>query len=155
MKRVITGERDGRSYLAHVGDVEPVESQGFRMRLMWGQDPIPLRLPTTAEEAAHDGQYFPPPDGVRVTLIEFLPDGTGTSGGALDDVVEGDGFHRTDSQDIGWLVSGELGLEVEDGTVVWLGPGDVIVQNGTRHKWHNRTTEPAVAGFVTLGAVRD
>ncbi|MCW2785380.1 MAG: cupin [Marmoricola sp.] len=154
MKRVITGERYGTSYLAHVGEVEPVVSHGFEMRLMWGQDALPLQLPTTAESPSHDGQFFPPSDGVRMTLIHFLPDGQGSGGDALGAIVESDGFHRTDSQDVGWLISGELGIELEDGSVTWLEPGDLIVQNGTRHRWRNRNSDPAVAGFVTLGAVR-
>ena len=29
MKRVITGEKDGRSYFAHVGEVDAIESDGF------------------------------------------------------------------------------------------------------------------------------
>jgi hypothetical protein len=154
VKRVITGERDGKSFVAHLGEVEPVVSHGFEMRLMWGQDPLPLQLPTAAESPSHDGQLYPPANGVRMTLIHFLPEGQGGGGGALAEVLESDGFHRTDSQDVGWLISGELGIELEDGSVTWLEPGDVIVQNGTRHRWHNRTADPAVAGFVTLGAVR-
>jgi hypothetical protein len=154
MKRVITGERNGRSRVAHLGDVGPVESRGFRMRLMWGTDGLPLQVPTSAADPDPVKEFYPAVDGMRVVLIEFLPDGSDSAGGVLDDVLEADGFHRTDSQDIGWLISGELGLELEDESVVWLVPGDVIVQNGTRHKWRNRTSEPAVAGFVCLGAVR-
>ena len=73
MKRVITGERDGRSFLAHVGDVEAVSSHGFQMRLMWGEDNLPAALPTSADQPMHDGNSFPPPNGVRMTLIHFLP----------------------------------------------------------------------------------
>lgn len=154
MKRVVTGERDGHSYLAHSGEVEAVTSHGFEMRLMWGHDALPLQLPTTAEHPSHDGKFFPSASGVRITMIHFLPDGQGDDGDALDDVMASDGFHRTDSQDIGFLISGELGIELDEGGITWLEPGDVIVQNGTRHRWHNRTDEPAIAGFVTLGASR-
>ena len=74
MKRVITGERDGKSFFAHVGEVDAVASHGFQMRLMWGEDNLPAVLPTSAEAPAHDGNFFPPPSGVRMTLIHFLPD---------------------------------------------------------------------------------
>jgi hypothetical protein len=74
--------------------------------------------------------------------------------GSLEVRGRSDGFHRTDTHDIGWLISGELELELDDGQISWLEPGDLIVRKGTRHKWHNRTDEPAVEGFVTLGANR-
>jgi hypothetical protein len=157
MKRVITGEKDGQSYFAHVGDVEALESHGFVMRLAWGQDSLPMTLPTSAEIPEHDGQLFPPADGVRMTHIVFLPDeeAAEAEGGVLDDVMgEGDGRHQTVSLDIGWMIDGELGVQMDDGSVEWLTAGDLIVQNGTRHKWLNRSGKPAVAGFVTLGATR-
>jgi len=31
-------------------------------------------------------------------------------------------------------------------------PGDVVVQNGTRHAWRNRGTEPAAILSVMVGA---
>jgi hypothetical protein len=37
---------------------------------------------------------------------------------------------------------------------VRLGPGDCVIQNGTRHAWHNRSSEPAVLFVALIGAVR-
>ena len=70
-------------------------------------------------------------------------------------MTEGDGMPQTVSLDVGWLISGELGIQLDSGDTVWLKPGDLIVQHGTRHRWINRTDEPAIAGFVTLGATRE
>jgi hypothetical protein len=33
-----------------------------------------------------------------------------------------------------------------------LGPGDVYVQNGTRHRWSNKGDVPAVVAVVLIGA---
>ena len=33
-------------------------------------------------------------------------------------------------------------------------PGDTVVQNGTRHRWGNRGTEPAVLAVFITGAHR-
>ena len=33
-------------------------------------------------------------------------------------------------------------------------PGDTVVQNGTRHRWGNRGTEPAVLAVFLIGAHR-
>ena len=52
------------------------------------------------------------------------------------------------------VISGEIGLELDDGATVRLTPGCVVVQNGTRHAWRNRSSEPAVLAFVLLGARR-
>lgn len=39
------------------------------------------------------------------------------------------------------IISGELELELDDGSVRKLKAGDVVVQRGTNHRWHNRTDE--------------
>jgi quercetin dioxygenase-like cupin family protein len=67
-------------------------------------------------------------------------------------------MHRTISLDYGIVVAGngmELELENVDG-----GPnefhklkvGDVVVQRGTNHAWHNRGTTPGRMVYVLLGA---
>ena len=60
--------------------------------------------------------------------------------------------HRTDSLDYGILLSGELDMELDDGAVVHLKPGDVVVQRGTIHNWANPGSEPAVMAFVLIAA---
>lgn len=60
--------------------------------------------------------------------------------------------HRTDSLDYGILLSGQLDMELDDGVVVHLKPGDVVVQRGTIHNWANNGTEPAVMAFVLMSA---
>jgi quercetin dioxygenase-like cupin family protein len=60
-------------------------------------------------------------------------------------IEEGDktGMHRTDSTDFGVLISGKLALDLGDGAGVLLSLGDVVVQNGTRHRWRVVGDEPA------------
>jgi quercetin dioxygenase-like cupin family protein len=62
------------------------------------------------------------------------------------------GMHRTPSIDYDIVLTGRVGLELDDGTEVTLGPGDVVVQNGTRHRWHNRGHETARVANVVIGA---
>ncbi|WP_223190212.1 cupin domain-containing protein [Nonomuraea terrae] len=64
------------------------------------------------------------------------------------------GMHRTDTVDMELVIPGELTLELDDGAEKTLYPGDVIVRNGTRHRWHNRGTEPVVMACVVVGASR-
>jgi hypothetical protein len=44
--------------------------------------------------------------------------------------------------------------ELNDGVETVLRPGDTVVQNGTRHRWANRGTEPAVMAAFQVGARR-
>jgi uncharacterized cupin superfamily protein len=43
-------------------------------------------------------------------------------------------------------------LELDDGVETTLRAGDVVVQNGTRHRWHNRGAEIARVMSVCIGA---
>jgi mannose-6-phosphate isomerase-like protein (cupin superfamily) len=74
----------------------------------------------------------------------------------LAEVMEPDhpGMHTTDTVDIDLVISGEVWLELDNGEEIELKAGDSVVQNGTRHAWHNRTTEPAVIFVTLLGAAR-
>jgi mannose-6-phosphate isomerase-like protein (cupin superfamily) len=62
------------------------------------------------------------------------------------------GMHRTATLDYDIVLEGRIGLELDNGTEVELGPGDVVVQNGTRHRWHNRGDTVARLMSVTVGA---
>jgi quercetin dioxygenase-like cupin family protein len=61
-------------------------------------------------------------------------------------------MHRTSSLDYGLVLSGELSLELDDGAVTDLHPGDIVVQRGTIHAWINRGTVTARMAFILLDA---
>lgn len=52
-------------------------------------------------------------------------------------------MHRTHSLDYGIVLSGGLELELDDGSVTRLGPGDIVVQRGTMHLWRNPSASEA------------
>ena len=60
--------------------------------------------------------------------------------------------HRTDSIDYAVVISGEIDMELDDGVIVKLKAGDVLVQRGTIHNWVNRGTEDCVIAFVLISA---
>jgi len=60
--------------------------------------------------------------------------------------------HRTDSVDYAVVISGSIDMELDDGVVVKLNAGDVLVQRGTMHNWVNRGTEDCVIAFVLISA---
>jgi quercetin dioxygenase-like cupin family protein len=60
--------------------------------------------------------------------------------------------HRTDSIDYAVVISGRIEMELDDGVLVKLKAGDVLVQRGTIHNWINRSDEPCVIVFVLISA---
>jgi quercetin dioxygenase-like cupin family protein len=64
------------------------------------------------------------------------------------------GMHTTDSVDYDVVLEGEITLELDDGKEVQLKKHDVVVQNGNRHAWRNKSSAPAVMLFVLIGAKR-
>ncbi len=60
--------------------------------------------------------------------------------------------HRTDSIDYAVVIAGAIDMELDDGVVVQLKAGDVLVQRGTMHNWVNRGTEDCVIAFVLISA---
>ncbi|MGH3210447.1 MAG: cupin domain-containing protein [Trebonia sp.] len=65
------------------------------------------------------------------------------------------GMHTTNSVDYVIVLDGDLWLELDDGQLTRLGPGDTIVQNGTRHAWRNLSARPATVAVVQVGAERE
>jgi quercetin dioxygenase-like cupin family protein len=64
------------------------------------------------------------------------------------------GMHTTDTVDFDVVISGEVYLELDDGAEVLLTAGDCVIQNGTRHAWHNRSSEKCVVAVTLVGAER-
>jgi quercetin dioxygenase-like cupin family protein len=65
---------------------------------------------------------------------------------------ENPGMHTTNSVDVDIVLAGEIVLELDDGVEAVMRTGDMVVQNGTRHRWHNRGSIPAVLAAFLVGA---
>jgi mannose-6-phosphate isomerase-like protein (cupin superfamily) len=173
LRRVVTGtDANGKSIFVSDEKVEPKTVSlmpGTEFHQMWGAD-SQVALPSDGAEQAWKG-YFPPADGFRFGYFTLAPDSVTLPedidiGAAftelteklpgLTDVVEPDnpGMHTTDTVDYDVVISGEVWLELDDGAEVHLQPGDCVVQNGTRHAWHNRTDQPCTLAVVLVGARR-
>ena len=61
-------------------------------------------------------------------------------------------MHRTDSIDYAVVMTGTCEMELDDGLKVPLKAGDVVVQRGTMHAWHNPGSEPCVIAFILIDA---
>jgi mannose-6-phosphate isomerase-like protein (cupin superfamily) len=170
---VITGKKEnGRSAVMRTEAVQPVTMAllpGYEFYRVWGSDGVP-GLPSDGTPPPNP-RYFPPKHGFRFGFLTIPPDAV-TNLDQIDvpaalteieqklpgmiEVLEPDhpGMHTTDTVDFDVVVAGEVYLELDDGAEVLLKAGDCVVQNGTRHAWRNRSTQPCVIAVALVGAER-
>jgi quercetin dioxygenase-like cupin family protein len=139
-RRVVTGHDDqGRAKVIIDEQVSNVFSHraGAEYSVIWSTDSLP---------ASNDGNDDPSGKTIGTTI----------PGGSVFRVVSfGPGVaprnHRTDSIDYAVVMSGEIDMELDIGSVR-LKAGDVLVQRGTIHNWINRGSEPCVIAFALVSA---
>jgi quercetin dioxygenase-like cupin family protein len=73
-------------------------------------------------------------------------------GGTMEEDTPG--MHASLTVDYGVVLSGQVELELDDGVKKTLGPGDCVIRNGTRHRWHNVGAETCRVVFSVVGARR-
>ena len=170
---IVTGQNDsGKSVFIRTSPVKPVTLAlfpGYEFHRLWGGDSTP-QLPSDGTTPTPP-RYFPPIPGFRFGFFTIPPDTTThidrlNTAPAIEeiqqklpgmlDVLERDhpGMHTTDTVDFDVVVSGEVVLELDDGAEVLLKAGDCVVQNGTRHAWHNRSSANCLIAVTLLGAQR-
>ena len=173
IRRVVTGHSpEGKAVVASDEVVEPITLDllpGYEFYRLWGTDE-PMSYPDDGSSpSAH--AYFPPVGGLRFGLFTVPPETTlapddidvSAALAAMDEALPGmaahmepdsPGMHTTDTIDYEYVVSGECTLELDDGAEVTVRAGDTVVMSGTRHAWHNRTSEPCTMVVVLIGAHR-
>lgn len=141
-----------------VGPKPGLTADGWRAYVLWGQDKMP-RLP---DDGAFSYEKSTPPHGaVRLVQLDVPPRGDQPELDGDPAELEGiqrppgehsAGIHHTSTLDLLVVLEGEVTLELDGGKVVELRHGDYLVQNGTRHAWHNHTDRPARIAVIVLGA---
>lgn len=173
VRRVVTGhDEHGKAVIVDDNVVEPtiVTLSSTVYHELWRAD-----TPPTLPDAGLNGPkttFFPSVGGYRFFLLTFPPgdgapdyEGVDIEAGLrelqekLPGVLETNefdnpGMHTTDTVDMEIVISGQIVLELDNGVETTLRPGDVNIQNGTRHRWHNRGTEPAVMAVAMVGLPR-
>lgn len=141
IRRVVTGHSaEGRARIEIDENVKNVISNrpGASSSVIWATKGFPVN---------NDG-FEDPTSGSFKTMVE---------GGTVFRVVRyqpgvAARNHRTDSIDYAVVISGAIEMGLDDGVVVKLKAGDVLVQRGTMHNWVNRGTEDCVVAFVLISA---
>jgi len=171
VRRVVTGhDRNGKAVFASDEQVDSLTLAlipGAEYHRLWGADEAPT-FPDDGRPTAQPS-FFPPVGAYRFALFTVPPAPVSAPAdldlqAALAEMeeklpgmlayVEPDnpGMHTTDTIDFEVVLSGEVILELDDGVEKVLRAGDTVVQNGTRHRWRNRGTEPAVLAVSLIGA---
>jgi mannose-6-phosphate isomerase-like protein (cupin superfamily) len=174
IRRVVTGHTpDGKATVASDTEVDAITiavAPGSEFYRIWGADAAPT-FPDDGSPRPFS-TYFPPVGGFRFGLFTVPPQSVRTSA-SLDDMEEvlmeveekmpgllahmepdNPGMHTTDTVDFEYVISGDVWLELDDGVEVHLHAGDTVVQNGTRHAWRNKGSEPCRIVAILVGARR-
>lgn len=167
LRRIVTGHTsDGASTVVEDSVLESFDAAGQRWLKVWATA-APPSFPDGGVEPGLE-EYFPPVGGTRVVIVEFPPPSAEdlevpdpeemlTEFGkhfvnnlaAVD--TERPGMHRSATYDFGLVLEGDVVMELDDGET-HLTAGDLVVQNGTMHAWHNRGDRTARMLFVCIGA---
>lgn len=173
IRRVVTGcTPGGKSVIVSDTGINALSialAPGIEFYKIWGADSVPMLPDDGSAHQSHN--YFPPAGGYRFGLFTVPPQTTMQAEPVdmesalqeaekklpgLIEYMEPDnpGMHITDSIDLVCIVSGEIWLELDDDKMVHLCTGDTIVQNGTRHAWRNKSTEPCCILACIIGTQR-
>jgi quercetin dioxygenase-like cupin family protein len=141
-RRVVTGhDDDGRSVVLFDAPTPTTATldNGAAFHEVWAtsETPAPIGAAEPAEPTARPLQVPPDPRGTIVHVIDMPP-------GAVAPM------HRTRTIDYGVVLDGEVDLELDDGSMVTMSSGDVVVQRGTAHAWHNRSSSTVRMFFVNI-----
>lgn len=148
-RRIVTGhDRDGISIIVEdelLPGAALVEDSGrsdVTFFHLWATHEMPVSLADQSLPLQREGQAS--------TIV-----GSG-SGSVLRIGVLAPGarspMHRTESLDYGILLEGTCDLELDGGEVRTLRAGDVVIQRGTNHVWHNRSDAPCRFAWILLDA---
>ena len=144
LRRVVTGHNAASVANVLTDTLVPPQSTGRSdaiVHAVWNTGEMPADIAigeTIVDRGALPHRTPPPPNGTRLTIIDYPPGNRGQ-------------MHRTETLDYVIVMAGEIDMELDDSTVT-LKAGDVLIQRGTNHGWFNRGTETARVAFVLVDA---
>ena len=150
LRRVVTG-------ISQNGSMQIVEDRRVmgdpRALLLWGGD----HPPTTGDPTPPiHSEWWPPAGGIRMSLSTRAPERNNAATPrppGLPDIDDANGFHSSTSTDVIIVISGEIWFELEDSDEIHLCAGDILIQNGTSHRWRNHGRNGRLWRWLSL--VRD
>lgn len=141
IRRVVTGhDEDGRAVVAIDEVCRNMVSRrpNHESCVVWSDGSFPADNMVAADGATRQIESIDP-NGSVFRIVKYDPGVAPRN-------------HRTESVDYAVVMSGEIDMELDDGVVVRLREGDVLVQRGTIHNWVNRGDKPCVIAFVLIAS---
>jgi len=139
IRRVVTGHDANKKAIVTIDDFASNHkwspNGGNVSTLLWYCDEMPIEIWSDEDYGARIVDRQPVPRGTRIAMIDFYPGNAPM-------------MHRTDTLDYVICMAGEIDMELDDGAMVHMNTGDMMVQQATNHSWINRGTETARLGFV-------
>ena len=144
IRRVITGHDKDKKAIVTIDDFASNRSgrEGVVNTLIWSSDEMPIEIWSDEDYGARQTDRQPPPRGTRICYLDFMPGNEPQ-------------MHRTDTLDYIMCLSGEIDMELDDGSVATLKAGQLMVQQATSHAWINRGIETCRLAVVMMDAKRE
>ena len=139
VRRVVTGhDKNGKArvIIDELSDNVISRRAGQQSTVIWATDQMPPNL-ETLNDLSPDVKSTTVANGTVFRVSRFEPGVAPRN-------------HRTASMDYAVVISGQIDMELDDGEVVNLRAGDVLIQRGTVHNWTNPGTEPCIIAFVLM-----
>lgn len=137
IRRVVTG-----SPAVDGGAADAVSSPTTTMTDLWHTGG-PLQSVDQGGDPDGPWSLVPPTGGLWFRLVELTP----------APPIE-QGWHVTPTVDIDVVLRGRVLLELPDGVQTELGPGDVVIQRGTNHRWTAVGNEQFAMASVMIDATQ-
>ena len=146
IRRIVTGhDSKGSAKVLIDGPAQNTRtgsSPGQFTTLMWSTDSMPTKMPIgdDAEDmGARSLGTYPPVNGSRFMIAEYPPGNHPR-------------MHRTETIDYIIVLDGEIDMELDEGRMVTMKRGDVMIQRGTYHSWINKSADVCRMAFVLMDA---
>jgi mannose-6-phosphate isomerase-like protein (cupin superfamily) len=169
VRRVVTATDDkGESYFLSDAIAENHKEMagmaGLYLTDLWETTGPRANNKGTADAAARPVHLEPPDGGTILRIVEFPPDknwrGKGDASSAFSSIGAGHApvaghhdpmMHITNTVDYIVVLKGEIYAVMNNGETL-LRQGDVLVQRGTSHSWHNRSDLPCIIAAILVSA---
>jgi mannose-6-phosphate isomerase-like protein (cupin superfamily) len=171
--RRVVAARDGQRSIVVVDEPLPRTRfetvPGFEATVIWRTPANPSLKWSPPAENPRATSVLPERGGTTLFFVTFPPDSVMREPG-FDPLAAGEeyakllpglaelferehpGMHTTPTIDYDIVLNGSISVEFDDGHMIELKQGDVLVQHGTRHAWRNRGNEAATVAFVLIGS---
>ena len=141
IRRIVTSHtEEGKAVVGTDGvmsNVRQLRSGNFET-LLWVTEETPADIDGD-DPTAEPRDIEPPETGSIFRIIELLPGKEAY-------------MHQTDTIDYLICMSGKCDMVLDEGEKVDFKAGDVMVQRGTWHGWHNPYDEPCQIAAVLIGS---